>query len=319
MFDVALEYGYAFLGYPAIAKSVRETASTLRELVTTFDAENPEWEAYEKDKPAKARKTQEHRKKYRDLVEGESLLLMPHLAEGRVYVGTYAGFTFHETPTWEKKFKRRYHSAVPKDERVPDLIALASVCQTLNVDSWDPIPFVNVPAWIRAKCFGRSSAMWIRSMKGRSATEELEGMRIGETFRPTCWTSDVSEVGKRLLDMITPEPFEHLMVALLQLEHSEQTWLQVGGSGDGGVDGIGYNPDGRVSGLLQCKWQYDGTPVEAEQSSESPLHLAYLVEPKTARAEADNITFYDRKRIAALVIKHADKLPMAITLKVKRG
>ena len=75
------------------------------------------------------------------------------------------------------------------------------------------------------------------------------------------WTNQQDEIEWRLLTDVGPSTFEHLCVALLQLEHPDETWAHVGGSGDGGVDGIGADANGNVVGLLQCKWRYDGEPL----------------------------------------------------------
>ena len=45
---------------------------------------------------------------------------------------------------------------------------------------------------------------------------------------------DLVEVERRLADFVGPSTFEHLCVALLQLEHPDEIWEHVGGSGDGG-------------------------------------------------------------------------------------
>jgi Restriction endonuclease len=75
------------------------------------------------------------------------------------------------------------------------------------------------------------------------------------------WSQDVMEIGRRLVGSVGPNSFEHLCVALLQLEHPEHVWMHVGGSGDGGIDGIGADANGAVVGLLQCKWAYQSEDV----------------------------------------------------------
>lgn len=318
IFDLAKAHNCAFLGYPAIRKEAAKIASSLSELVTPFNVPENDWAAYRKSKPQNLGKSQEHRNKWCALVEGESLLLMPRSTEGRVYIGTYTGFTFHPEPLWQVQFLDRYTRAVPKrKDRDTDLVALASVCQTLNVDKWSPVPFVNIPAWIRAKCFGQSGAIWLHPSNEASVVDVLKSTQDGRLARPSQYTSDIAEVASRLVEMVTPEPLEHLMVALLQLEFPEETWLQVGGAGDGGVDGVGFSPDGKVTGVLQCKWQHNGRRVDAETKAEKPIHLAYLQAPQEIWSPSDSVVPYDRYKIAELVVKHAAKLPLAITLKVR--
>lgn len=318
MFDVALEHSCAFLGYPAIVNGGHGEISTLEELVVPFNASPTEWECYKREQTANSSKTQEHRNKCCELLPGRSFLLMPRLSDGKVYIGTYTHFAFHEEPAWQDIFWERYEAAEKKPEdRDPKLKAIASVCQTLQVDKWTPVPFVRIPAWIRAQCFGQSGAAWIKSIDERSVANDLGRARLGNTILPMDNTNDTTEVAKRLLEMVTPEPFEHLMVALLQLENPEQTWLQVGGAGDGGVDGIGFLPDGTLAGVLQCKWQYDGSQIVAENLASVPIHLAYLLGPKSFDSSNSNVISYDLLAIAKLVVKHSEGLPLATTLKVQ--
>ena len=49
-------------------------------------------------------------------------------------------------------------------------------------------------------------------------------------FSPTV---DQSEVRRHLVRLLTPPSFEHLAVALLQLENKEERSLHVGGSSEG--------------------------------------------------------------------------------------
>ncbi len=122
------------------------------------------------------------------------------------------------------------------------------------------------------------------------------------------------------MEDLTPSTFEHLVVSLLQLEHANETWVQVGGSGDGGVDGVGANQEGNVAGLLQCKWQYwGGEPfsdtVWSIDSIPYRTYLASLLYPKGVLRPTNSI-FLDRSEIARLVVKHHKRLPQAIGMRV---
>ncbi len=60
----------------------------------------------------------------------------------------------------------------------------------------------------------------------------------------------------RLLYILSPEMFEHLICNLLLLDNIDknQIWMHIGGSGDGGIDCIGFNKDSKkVVGIAQCK------------------------------------------------------------------
>jgi hypothetical protein len=109
-------------------------------------------------------------------------------------------------------------------------------------------------------------------------------------------------------------------VALLQLEHPDEIWEHVGGSGDGGVDGVGAKADdpSRVVGLLQCKFVHPSGRLSIAEGDALPgtrQILASLLHPEQLDI-AQNIEFWSRQTIAALVIKHAHFLPLATTLRV---
>jgi hypothetical protein len=95
--------------------------------------------------------------------------------------------------------------------------------------------------------------------------------------------------------------------------------VHVGGSGDGGVDGIGADANGKVIGLLQCKWAYWGEEVFSRtQPSHSTVRhiLAALLHQKQVHPR-DGIEFWPLSRVRSLVIKHAKNLPLALSLGVR--
>lgn len=315
-FDLALSQKCVFIGYP----SLRPSGSSLAERLIRFDAEDGAWLKEHQESNLKPRKeAQKHRNFLKSLSVGSSIIVLPRLSEGKMYLGQYAGFELSMSPPDFDLFLERYKASIDDDIRVSELEIAASLCQRMKVDEWIPVSFARVPAWIRKSVFGRTSIQKISSMPGRSAWQELhrllaphtEGMRRQET-------RDVAQVEQRLLDDISADAFEHLVVSLLQLENPNVRWLHVGGSGDGGVDGLGFDDDGKTVGVLQCKWQYDGKPVEAESGSDGKqLVIASMVDVGKVR-ERKGVEFWSRRRIAELVLKHSEKLPMALSLKVGR-
>jgi hypothetical protein len=119
---------------------------------------------------------------------------------------------------------------------------------------------------------------------------------------------------------VGPNSFEHLCVALLQLENPEHVWMHVGGSGDGGIDGIGAHASGAVVGLLQCKWAYRGEDVFVDRQdgrAGTQQILAALLHSEGV-SPREGVEFWPRDQIASLVLKHAERLPLALSLRVKR-
>jgi hypothetical protein len=143
---------------------------------------------------------------------------------------------------------------------------------------------------------------------------------LEDSFKRRDWTLDLEEIEKRLLDDLTPAPFEHLVVSLLQSEYPNEVWIHVGGSGDGGVDGIGVSPNGCDISLLQCKWQYWGEPVFPNNSvwgeKVKRRYLAALHCPEEGVSPDSNCEFLDRSKIVRLVAKHYLRLPQALSMRI---
>lgn len=133
----------------------------------------------------------------------------------------------------------------------------------------------------------------------------------------------------RLSEWVSPSVFEHLVIALLQCESDgRERWHHVGGAGDGGVDGLAIDSSNAVVGALQCKWQYGGnvSSLAAEVATirntwpEARVVIAVLHNESGARGPAPSgnpaYEYWGRKEIAALLEKHAKRIPLAQTLGV---
>jgi len=200
----------------------------------------------------------------------------------------------------------------------------ADVCQTWQLEKVVPIPFPLIPAWIRRSLLGRATYGRIYSDAELGDPHEImHGFIDGRKVVERSWTLDEGEIARRLLYDFGPSTFEHLVVALLQLENPDQIWVQIGGSGDGGIDGVGSTSSGVVTALLQCKWEYGGgDPFSAEtvwKKTDVPFQriLASLRHPQSVNLEG--VTFLGRREIAALVASHHARLPWATAMRVGLG
>ncbi len=107
---------------------------------------------------------------------------------------------------------------------------------------------------------------------------------------------------------------------LLRLERPNEYWYHCGGSGDGGADGIGYAADGMAVSILQCKLRNPGGAIDDPRVRESlgrermGLVIASLDVLDEAPADA---TVWGPRDVAALLLKHARRIPIALTLGVK--
>ena len=262
---------------------------------------------------------QQNRNFIREIQPG-AIALVPRAKMGVVYAGrVLRPFELLDCPPWADDYLRLRKEQGLTVANVPDL--LADVAQCWEVDCFHAIPYPAIPAWMRRSLFGRSTYGRIAPAPFTSTDPHAELSRLLESSvrSAPAWTGEVREVERRLIDGVGPSAFEHLCVALLQLEDPQSVWVQVGGAGDGGVDGIGADEQGSVVGLLQCKWAYwGGDQFSANDTAVGVQRriLAALLHPETTRIQA-GVEFWSRERVATLVLKHSARLPLAASLRVR--
>ena len=341
MIDQVLKSRRAFIGYPAHKVGYNIGENNLR--AGLYDLSKMEdWTAY-RDIIVK-----NHSKNYakqvagnlnlvRDAVPG-SIILVPRPDRGLVYAGTLDKFELLDNPSstdWGKEYIQYRHSTglnKPGENMATHIQDLAQSF-LITETTWVEIPFVSFPVWMQRTFFGRSTTARLRGL-GRSTKQENLKLAYNEARRlmeqtskkqiknliPD-WSNESDVVKQRLQDRVGAETFEHLVVALLQLENSTEQWMQCGGSGDGGVDGIGTTDCGDVS-LLQCKWEFWGKTFKFGETlhgaKNSRRYFAYLngVESRNLKA-GDGIEVWGPNKITSLVIKHASGLPIAKALRIK--
>ena len=323
--DIVRKEKRAFIGYPAWRKEDRQDHSFLSAL-HDISSGVPASDALSRDARENGYKSQININcnLVRDVGDG-SIVLVPRPALGLVYVGLTCGFELVDNPDWKQDFldlqkKKQSLDANLKESHV------ANVVQGWKVDKWRDVPFTAIPAWIRRSLFGRSTLGRIRAFSvGQRTLDPYSALTeiINQQMRVRLpETADPQEIEERLLTDIGPNTFEHLVVALLQLERPEEVWSHVGGTGDGGVDGIGTDLDGKVVGLLQCKWKYDGGELPFESDAKgnflAQLFVATLLHSPNLK-KTDGATLWNRPEIAKLMLKHAGTLPWAKSLRIAVG
>lgn len=313
--EIVLAERRIFIGYPMGRAGVEYNPRSLRSCTVDLKCDDDEWAAAHA-RSDKNRQYNRNRNLVREVGVG-SIALVPRPDRGVIYCGRIvSGFELEDSPEWYDRYM-----AIRGDEDGSENWHAADIGQCWRVDEFKPLPVPRVPAWIRRSLFGRSTYGVIRAdAVSGNPVEIFERLLIDDSFCPREWSLDVETIKRRLLEDFTPSAFEHLAVSLLQLEHPHEVWLQVGGSGDGGVDGVGIDENGRVSGLLQCKWQYWGEEPFAEDSvwkkSGKPLKKYLAVLRHGGNAGPADCEFLDIGRIAELVRKHHARLPQAVSMRV---
>jgi hypothetical protein len=243
-----------------------------------------------------------------------SIVIVPRLSTGLCHVGVLSGsFELVDNPEWADDYLRLRKSQGAYDNAEIDLIG--DIAQTWPISSWHDIPFMNIPRWISYRLLSRNTVGVIDDLNGCS-TSALDTIKklIDNPDRFITLNPDNLEV--ELLNWLSPQSFEHLIVNLLQLEaHNDTYWHHVGGSGDDGVDGIGVDNSGHLKAVLQCKWHYGGSinklfSIIDRPSINSVVAVLHGVQELNFNIQPHQI-FLNRASIASLIIKHKERLPNA--------
>jgi hypothetical protein len=182
-----------------------------------------------------------------------------------------------------------------------------------------PISLYHFPGPIRRTLFGRRT--WGRIQKEHDTLEELYN---GDNLRNLQPARTYNEIKKRLTYFLTPEVFEHFMTGLLQLEHPEKYWWQVGGTGDGGADGLVFDRQGNAVGALQCKLKGDGMDklqsiadeIQKELGEQTHVWIADYYEEGEGR-RTTTTTILTCADIVNLFMKHKNKSTYAKMMNVQ--
>ncbi len=269
-----------------------------------------------------------HARSYRASITGQqnvvtsigigSIVLIPRTEHGLVYAARIEGtFTLFDPSSWENDYLAlRVAQGQPADDTDAHV---GDVVQGWATSEWAALPFAVLPRWI-SQCFTRRQTLGLIHPRDghESPWTILNGLMSGQVgtvaYPPTI---DLNELARRLTDRVSPTSFEHLCVDLLRLERPGEYWYHCGGSGDGGADGIGYAADGTATSILQCKLRNPGGSIDDPRTRESlgreqmSLVVASLDMLEDTPAGA---IVWGPLEIAALLLKHAHRIPIALTL-----
>jgi hypothetical protein len=242
-----------------------------------------------------------------------SIAVVPQLGSGVCWLAKIASpFTlFAPGEIGEEYLQLRREQGLPVEE--PEW-HLADMVQGWSTTEWVEVPFVWIPRWIGQRALQRNTVGIIKDRDGHHrAYDVLERLFAAPsgiaTYEPT---EDSDEIARRLVDLLSPASFEHLVVDVLRLERPDLMWLHVGGTGDGGADGIGFRANGTPAAILQCKLRWPGwlDDPRAEAAVRRPELIIASLDPVDARAPAD-AEIWGPERIATAVVRHAGRLPVA--------
>lgn len=320
--EIALDNNIVFIGYPMWRDRRPGDERNVLSWLVPPNAPSDEWNAARAAlRNGSPREYAKNRNMVGDVVPG-SIALIPRPEFGVVFAGVVTNdFEVVDDPEWEDAYlalRARQNLNSDVDAR-----HVGDVAQIWRVDGFREIPVPDVPGWIRGSLFGRSTYARIKKNIGDlTAFKAMDDvLRTRSDNRMLDWSNELGDIELRLATRMAPSNFEHLIVSLIQLENPEQRWFQVGGSGDGGADGLGYDNSGNLIGVLQCKLSHPGGVVRLRTAhstrSNARHYFATLLHSKELSSD-EGVELFGRERIAALVQKHAERLPEAIALRIGR-
>lgn len=250
-----------------------------------------------------------------------SIAVIPRSSSGLVYLGRVVGeFEIVNSPPWGKTYlemrKRQGLSADDDADR-----HIADVAQGWRVDEFRPVALSRIPGWLRHSMFGRSMVGRFRNypLNGHvTAHQALSEILDGPAKAKIEWTLDPDTMKRRLVDNLTANAFENLIVSLLQLVFPDEIWHHTGGPGDGGIDGIGSNENGDLVGLMQAKLEIPHALGigEANKLGEGVRCYSAVLLPDDPTPPPEGTQLLDLEWIVDALQRHWRKLPQALAMRI---
>ena len=254
-----------------------------------------------------------------------SIVIIPRPGSGTAYLGRIDGpFEIVDAPEWGQSYlDLRAEQGLDVDDQ--KAWHTADVAQGWPVDHFREIDLSRIPGWLRRSLLGRSTYGELprhpldKDVTAWSVLDQiLNGVRVGRMP----WTLEPKEVKRHLVDTLSnPCAFENLVVALLQIEHPDETWHHTGGPGDGGIDGFGCNEAGEIVGLMQAKYYANSAPElgSLSQAGRKIKRYAAVFLPEDPIEPSDGTHLLNLDWIVHAFCRHWRHLPLAVTLRVGEG
>lgn len=330
-FEIFQQASRVFIGYPLIRDDVNFDPHALRSCLVNPNPSicpDDEWECYRQS--GQIGRMQTKNREFIPYVTKGSIVAIPRTEEGAIYVGRINGpFEIVDSPNWGGDYRRLRCSQRGdwQDEYI------AQVAQGWSVDGYKRFPLLLLPVWMHQSIFGRGGQGTFGQFKNHPLYKNttawgvldqiLKGQyKFSNKFR-TSWTLDLDEIKRRLVNAMTVNAFENLIVSLLDLEYPDEIWHQTGGSGDGGIDGLGSDDNGVVVGLMQAKLYGSSSPLNlgtlnlGKAHQQSLRRYAAILLPENPTPPTDGRTeLLDLEWIARAVLRHWQALPQARAMRV---
>ena len=315
IFDIVRSERRVFIGYPPWRRGKKYNSTKLASCIVNRGSAGENWQA-EIDQYRAPMKTN---RGFALSVKKGWIVAIPRPGDGVCWLAEIAGsFELVDNPPWrERYFQLRRQLSLDCSNEASHV---GDIVQSWRLSNLVSVPFGRIPRWISYRLLSRPTIGEIYGFpeRGLHAYETLKHFIDGVPGPPMPDTDSLHEIQRRLLTFISPSALEHLVVALLQLERPDELWWHIGGSGDGGADGLGYTRDWSTAGLVQCKWYFTGSKLSDVFDMRLKNSKRILASLLHGRVEEDiqGAEFWGLEHITMLVKKHANELPLARSLRV---
>jgi hypothetical protein len=320
-FEIFDEAQRVFIGYPLLRKYPDGTDYLYDPQNLGVCLVNPINDADWDIQIGKHKKTQQFNKNrnFAKCVTKGSIAVIPRPELGAVFLAkVIRNFEIVNDPPWADNYiKLREKAKLNTDDASRRHIA--DVCQGWQVEKYKKVDLSKLPAWLRRSLFGRTTFGVFKNHpleEDITAFDCLDDIYVDKPIKPLNWTTEIREVKSRLIENLTANSFEHLIVSLLQLEHPDEIWHQTGGPGDGGIDGLGSDDDGNALGIMQAKFFSEYAPILPLKDDKSLRRYAAVLLPEHPICNEKDTIVLDLNWIAQKVVTHCKNLPLATTMRV---
>lgn len=311
--------GRVFIGYPLLRIGHKYAPNNLRHCLVNLAVDDEEWAHEQQANDLFVNRHTMNRNLVRKVTPG-SITVIPRPREGAAYIARITGdYDIVNAPDWAQDYlTSRENQGLDANDAGKHHIA--DVAQGWDIDEYRRVDVTQLPAWIRRTMHSRGTYAVFDDHPvdpGIAAHAVLERI-IGGERQPVRWTLDLDDIKRRLVDTLLPYAFECLAVSLLQLERPDELWHQTGGTGDGGVDGVGSDEQGMVVGLMQAKLharRAPGFPAAGRRNPRVRLYSAVLA-PEHPTSPGGDVQLLDLDWIAKAVQQHWRLLPQARAMRI---
>ncbi len=253
--DIVLSEKRVFIGYPPWRRRAQYNPTKITSCVVNLRNPDDGW----KSEVREYHQSMKINQAFASSVDKGWIVAIPRPGDGICWVAEIAHpFELVDNPSWKERYlKLRLDLDLNCEDEASHV---GDVVQSWRFSRAIPVSFGRIPRWISYRLLSRSTIGEVYGIPslGLHAYAVLKRFIDGISDQPLSETDDVKEIARRLVTFVSPNALEHLAVSLLQLEYPKEMWWHIGGSGDGGSDGLGYTASWVHTGQLQCKWLFHG-------------------------------------------------------------